>query len=138
MEVFFKIWARRRTPPEEERDVIRLLSCANLYEEAEATALNVLSLVQSGIHFGDIAVVVRDTEAYRGVLDAAFERYEIPYFMSERTDLSAKPLTRLILSALRAISRFYQSHAVLSAARRRTACFGRFLGTVVPPLSPDQ
>ena len=104
----------RALPPEHEDNVIRLTVCSNLYEEAEAAALNILDCVQRGARFGDIAVVVRDTEVYRGVLDAAFERYSIPYFLSERTDLSAKPLTRLILSALRAISRYYQSQDLIT------------------------
>ena len=102
---------------EGEDDVITLLTCSNLYEEAEAAALNILDCVQKGARFGDIAVVVRDTEVYRGVLDAAFERYGIPYFLSERTDLSAKPLTRLILSALRAVGRYYQSQDVMTLVK---------------------
>ena len=100
-----------------ERGAVRLSVCSNLYEEAECTALNVLELIQSGMHYGDIAVTVRDTETYRGVLDAAFERYGIPYFLSERTDLSVKPLSRLVLSALRAISRNYRRQDVITLVK---------------------
>lgn len=107
----------RVTPPEEEADVIRMTVCSNLYEEAEAAALNILDCVRNGMCFGDIAVVVRDTEVYRGVLDAALERYGIPYFLSERTDLSVKPLTRLILSALRAVGHYYQAQDVMTLVK---------------------
>lgn len=99
---------------EQEASTVRLLSCPNLYEEAEAAALYILEQVQSGMHYEDIAVVVRDVETYRGVLDAAMERYGIPYFLSESVNLSAKPLTRLILSALRAVSRHFYAQDVIT------------------------
>ena len=101
----------------EELDSVRLLKASNLYEESEAAALNILALVQSGMHYQDIVVTVRDTETYRGVLDAALERYGIPYFLSERTNLSAKPIFRLILSALRAVSRHYPTQDVLTLVK---------------------
>ncbi len=104
----------RQTFSNEEKKCVRLLNCANLYEEAEAAALHILELVTDGMHFGEIAVFVRDVEAWRGVLDAAMEKYGIPYFLSERTDLSSKPLSRLILSALRAVSRHYPSQEIMA------------------------
>ena len=104
----------RETLTENEQRAVRTIVCPNLYEEAEMAALNILDLVQGGMKFGDVAIVVRDTEDYRGVLDAAMEKYGIPYFLSERTDLSVKPLSRLILSALRAVSRHYQAQDIMT------------------------
>lgn len=101
----------------DERAAVRLTVCSNLYEEAECVALNILDLIQSGLCYGDIAVVVRDTEVYRGVLDAAFERHGIPYFLSERTELSVKPLSRLVLSALRAVSRNFRAQDVITLVK---------------------
>ncbi len=93
---------------------VRLSVASNVYEEAELAALQICELVQNGMHYGDIAVIMRDAESYRGILDAALERYGIPYFFSERTDLSSKPIFRLILSALRAVSRNYRQIDVLT------------------------
>lgn len=98
-------------------ETVTILNCTNLYEEAEAAALQILEWVQGGMLYDDIAVIVRDTENYRGVLDAALERHKIPYFLSERTDLSAKPLVRLILSALRAVTRNYHIKDVMTLAK---------------------
>lgn len=98
-------------------ETVTILNCTNLYEEAEAAALQILNWVQSGMLYDDIAVIVRDAEIYRGVLDAALERHKIPYFLSERTDLSAKPLVRLILSALRAITRNYHVKDIMTLAK---------------------
>ena len=93
---------------------VRLSLAANIYEEAEAAALQICELVSQGMRYGDIAVVVRDLDAYRGILDAAMERHNIPYFFSERTDLSSKPIFRLILSALRAVSRNYRQSDIIA------------------------
>ncbi len=104
-----------RTPlSAEDKHPIRLFSCANVYDEAEAAAIHICELVQGGMRYGDIVVVVRDTETYRGILDAALERHGIPYFLSERTDLASKPVSRLILSALRAVSRNYRQNDVIA------------------------
>ena len=93
---------------------VRLNLAANVYEEAEAAALQICELVLGGMRYSDIAVVVRDLDAYRGILDAALERHGVPYFFSERTDLSSKPIFRLILSALRATSRNYRQSDVIT------------------------
>ncbi|MBE6589155.1 MAG: hypothetical protein E7643_03160 [Ruminococcaceae bacterium] len=97
-----------------DRGSVRCIRCANLYEEAEAAALHIAELVMSGMRYRDIAVVVRDTENYRGVLDAALERHGIPYFLSDRAELSSKPLSRLILCALRAAAHNYRQSDVLA------------------------
>ena len=107
---------REKLSPDE-RDAVRMTVASNLYEEAECVALNILDLIASGLCYGDIAVVARDTEVYRGVLDAAFERHGIPYFLSERTDLSVKPLSRLVLSALRAVSRNFRMQDIITLVK---------------------
>ena len=93
---------------------VRLNIASNIYEEAEAAALQICELVSGGMRYGDIAVVVRDLDAYRGILDAALERHGVPFFFSERTELSSKPIFRLILSALRAVSRNYRQSDIIT------------------------
>lgn len=100
--------------PKSERGAVRLLSANNVYEEAEAAALYICEQVQNGMRYRDIAVIVRDAENYRGILDAAFERYGIPYFISERTDLSSMPLSRLILCALRTAAHGFRRPDVIA------------------------
>ncbi|MBE6530366.1 MAG: hypothetical protein E7680_07210 [Ruminococcaceae bacterium] len=114
----FGITKKTKDPiPKKDVDCISLLACSNLYEESEAAALNILELVQNGMHYGDIAVFVRDPEQYRGILDAALERHGIPVFFSERTNLAAKPLARLVLSALRAVNGNYRMQDVISLVK---------------------
>ncbi len=98
-------------------ETIRLVRASNLYEESEAVALNILELIEKGLHYGNIAVTVRDTENYRGVLDAALERYGIPFFFSERIDLCTKPPARLLLSALRAVGRGFRVQDIMTLVK---------------------
>ena len=93
---------------------VRLSIASNIYDEAEAAALQICELINGGMRYGEVAVVVRDLDAYRGILDAALERHNIPYFFSERTDLSSKPIFRLILSALRAVSRNWRQSDIIT------------------------
>ncbi len=121
----FEVGRKARTPlTPTDRQAVRLVQCANLYEESEAAALHIAELIDMGMHYGDIAVTVRDIENYRGVLDAALERYQIPYFLSENTDLNAKPLSRLVLSALRAVARHYRVEDIITIIKTGLAGVG--------------
>lgn len=99
---------------QENGGAITLLRCTNVYAEAEATALHILDLIHRGYRYGDVAVVVRDTKSYRGILDAAMERYGIPFYLSEKTALSDKPLSRLLTGALRAVAHGWQSQDIMA------------------------
>ena len=101
----------------EESAAIRPLVCANPYDEAEAIALHIAELAQSGIAYDEMAVVVRDISSWDGVLDAALDKYNIPYFLSKSTDLNHKPAARLLLTALRCISRRYQAEDILTLCK---------------------
>ncbi len=112
------LW-RMETPaiPECERipaKNILLIRCPNPYAEAEAAANNIVRSLREGFRYRDIAVIMRDTERWRGVADAVFDKFGIPYFMSERTDLSTKPLIKLLLSALRIKNRGWRQSDVIS------------------------
>jgi ATP-dependent helicase/nuclease subunit B len=52
--------------------------------------------------YRDIAILVRDLEAYRPLVPEVFARYGIPVFIDQRRDATAHPLLRLVLVALRA------------------------------------
>ena len=69
--------------------------------EAEAAAAEIQRLVRAGSRYRDIAVTVRDADAWIGILDAVFEKEGIPCFLSEKTDITVRPLIKLILQALR-------------------------------------
>ncbi len=104
-------------PPEHQRGAVQLTVASTLYDEAEAAALHILELQERGIPFNEIAVIVRDTTSWEGVLDTALDRYHIPYFLSKRTDLNEKPAARLLLTALRCVARHWQTEDIITLAK---------------------
>lgn len=80
---------------------IELTVCPSPYEEAEYAAAVTARLIRAGYRYSDITVVVRDAGAYAGILDDTLKKENIPYFFSEKTDITLRPLIRLILFALR-------------------------------------
>ena len=80
---------------------IALTACANPYEEAEYAANLIARAVREGARYRDFTVVVRDTAAYTGILDAALEKEGIPYYLAEKTDVTVRPLIKLLQFALR-------------------------------------
>lgn len=92
---------------------ITLTRCQNPLAEAEHAATVIHRLVRGGARYRDIAVVARDATAYAGIIDATLEKEGIPCFLSEKTDLAAKPLLKLILSALRILRFGYRCEDVV-------------------------
>ena len=95
-------------------DHIRVIECSNIFTEAEAVAKDILKKIRNGARYHDIVVIMRDVTLYTGIIDAVFERYGIPFFMSVRTELGSKPLIKLILSALSIINNNWRLADVIS------------------------
>lgn len=100
--------------PEDSRESIRLLSSESVYEEAESIAFRILSLIRKGYRYRDIVVIARDASSLSGILDFVFDKYGIPYFLSEKEDLISLPPVKLILSALRILSSKWQLADVIA------------------------
>lgn len=75
--------------------------CDTPYTEADAVCAHIRRLLQDGVRCRDIAIVARDAEKYRGIMDVALMRSDIPYFFSQKTDLCSMPAVKFILSALK-------------------------------------
>ena len=103
-----------RTFWEEMPKDIRLLRAANAFAESEAAAIDILRLVRGGARYREIAVIVRDAAQAEGVTDAVFRKYEIPYFLSDRVEMTEKPLVKLIFSAFAVCERGFRGEDVIS------------------------
>ena len=79
---------------------INIVSAATVYSEAEAVAVDICRKLRDGSRLRDIAVITRSTDEYKGVIDAVFEKYGIPYFVSEKTDISEMSLIKFVTAAL--------------------------------------
>lgn len=95
-------------------DSICMEICDTPYAEAEAAANHVLELLRQGERCRDIVVLMRNPEQYHGVIEPAFEKNQIPYFYSQKTDLCTLPPIKLLLSALRIKQYHWQKNDVIS------------------------
>ena len=97
---------------------LRIVSAGDIYEECAYTALMINELAYSGkCRYRDIAVVFRDAAKYTGVIDEELEKCGIPFFMSKPQPVDAKPLIRLVMSALEYIMTPNDENKLLAAVK---------------------
>ncbi len=83
------------------------------YDESAFVCAMIRNLVKDkGYRYRDFAVTARSTDTYDGILDAAMERWEIPYFMDCPQPVESEPLMRLVLSAFRIVQYGFRSDDV--------------------------
>lgn len=103
---------------------IVLYSGKDLFSEAEFAAKEISWLVrEKGLKYGDIVVITRSLEDYKGILDIVFESYEIPLFMDNRTGLSHKPLMLFVSSALNVINYGFSTDYIFNYLKTGLAGF---------------
>lgn len=114
----------RKTADCENDDVV-LYEANNAYDESAFVAATIRRLVmEKDYRYRDFAVIARSTDRYRGVLDSALERWEIPYFMDRPQAIDAEPLMRLVLSAFKIVQTGFSSDAVFSYLKTGLTALG--------------
>ena len=111
-----------------EAEGIRLRRCADAYAEVEQTAAEIRRLAASGQYrYRDITVSARNMADYEPIIETVFRRYEIPVYMSRRSDILQTPAIALITGALAAVTGGYEYEDVF-----------RCLKTGLAGLSPEE
>ncbi|MBQ8545610.1 MAG: PD-(D/E)XK nuclease family protein [Clostridia bacterium] len=95
---------------------ITLAKCSDEFDECEYVSSEICRLVRQGYKYSDIAIVARNTDTYRGILDYTLKKYQIPHFMSSSSEWLTRPLVKMIFSALNFISSYRQDD-ILSFAK---------------------
>ena len=90
------------------------VKCKNELDEARFAAMQILRAKNEGIKYSEMAVIMRDCESRKGIIDAVFGEMNLPYFYSQNTDLSSTPICRLLLSALRCLIYNFRTSDVLT------------------------
>ena len=107
---------------------IRLLEARDPFSETEQIASRIRELVAAGkCRYRDIVVGARNMADYEAVIESVFERYEIPIYMSRRSDILETPVMTLITGALDAVTGGFEYEDVF-----------RCLKTGLAGLSPDE
>ena len=97
-------------------DDLRVFEAKNPFEECEFIASDIRKRVLEGASYKDIAIITADAARYDGILDAALEKAEIPYFSSYKTRLCEFEAIKLIFSALKAAMGFARDDVLAYAS----------------------
>ena len=87
-------------PSLKEYEKITLVTPQDEFDECEYVASKIRELVFNGASYSDIAVIMGKADDYDGIIDMMLEKYEIPMFFTKKTDVSAKPLVKMVMSAI--------------------------------------
>lgn len=99
--------------PEENGGGITVFYAKDVYDESDYIARTVRRMIiEKDLRYGDIAVICRSLDEYRGILDTTFEQYGLSYFMDKPQEITSKPLTAFILSAFEAVHTYFSAESV--------------------------
>lgn len=76
-------------------DGIALVEAPDRRAEVDAVARQVQSLIEQGLRFREIAVLVRSLDAYHELIDASFREHQLPWFVDRRRSATHHPLVQL-------------------------------------------
>ena len=80
---------------------IRLLQADTVFSEVEQAAAAIRRLLADGkCRCRDITVAARNMEAYEAVIETVFQRWQIPAYLSRRSDILEKPVLSLLTGVL--------------------------------------
>lgn len=101
--------------PTTETQGVTLMPCADIYAECAAVARELRrQLGETGRRARELAVVMRQPESYRGALTAALRREGIPFYWDARADITAEPLSVLLLTAVQIAAEGYRTDRLLT------------------------
>ena len=96
-------------PFPEKQDAVRIREADTVFSEVEQTAANIRQLVASGTcRFRDITVAARNMGDYAETIATVFARYEVPVYLSRRSDVLEKPVLSLLSGVLAAVENGYE------------------------------
>ncbi len=95
-------------------DAVTVTACPDIYAECALAARTVRRLLHdNGYRAGEVAIVVRNLDRYRGILDRALRREDVPFYMDMPQDVYTAPLVSVCLSALRVAANGLQTEELL-------------------------
>ncbi|MFC0212066.1 helicase-exonuclease AddAB subunit AddB [Paenibacillus chartarius] len=105
-------------PSAEEREQLVIRAAANRRAEVEGAARDMIRLAREhGVRWRDMAVMIRDTEGYKDLIQTTFTDYGIPFFIDEKRHVLHHPLVELIRSAMEVTLRGWPYDAVFRCVK---------------------
>lgn len=94
------IWESNVGAFNDDDGAVKLITAKNRFEEVEAAASEICSLVRSGYRYRDITVIASNAANYTSLVDSVFGRTGIPVYTSAKEELTAKPLFAFLLASI--------------------------------------
>ena len=87
---------------------INLVKAGDEFEECEYVASKIRELIfkNQDLRYSNIAVIMRNSDTYKGIIDFSFDKFDIPYFYSAPTDITSMSVIKMVFSALASISNY--------------------------------
>lgn len=98
----------------ESSESIEFYKAADVYDECEFAAAKAKELIEHGYRYKDIAIIARNIDNYRGIIEPALDNMNLNYFISEKEDLSVSPIAKYILSAIKIITHGWRRQDVIT------------------------
>ncbi|HEY7091179.1 MAG TPA: PD-(D/E)XK nuclease family protein [Tepidisphaeraceae bacterium] len=100
---------------------IEMIEAPDRRAEVDAAARQVRGLIESGMRFRDIAVLMRDLNDYHELIDASFREHDIPYFVDRRRPAAHHPLIQFTRSVLQIALHNWPHDAVMTLLKTELA-----------------
>ena len=118
------VYRRKISTYDGECDNIVLYRALSIYDESDFVARTVRRLViENDYRYKDIAVITRHPEKYMNILDLAFEKYRVSYFISKSQNIDSKPLVRFITSVFDIVNDGYSKDDILTLLKTGLTVF---------------
>lgn len=79
---------------------IHLVKAPDYQTEVDSAARWIRRLIDEGMRYRDIVVLMRDQDDYQNLIESSFREHNIPFFADRRRSASHHPLLRLIRAVL--------------------------------------
>lgn len=106
-------------PKEQAEGALALYSAEDVYAAAHFLAADIRRKVEQGSRYRDIAIVVRDTHSYCGILDEALREAGIPVFLAEREGIDNFAFVKMIHAAYAMLTRNFRQEDVMTYLKCR-------------------
>lgn len=95
------IWSYNESQKKSEyKNSIKAVVCSDYYSEAEFVASDILKKIREGARYHDFAVIARNIDSYSGIVDAVFDKLNLPHRVFDKSVLSEKTIFKMITAAL--------------------------------------
>ncbi|MGR3174762.1 MAG: PD-(D/E)XK nuclease family protein [Candidatus Scalindua sp.] len=114
--------------PDSSGTSLRITAAANMQDEVEQIARMIRKLTyRDGYGFSQIAVIFRNIEKYRDIVEDTFTRFLIPVRIYGKKPLKGNPLIKAIINTTRIFTDKWQDEAVWKVLKSNTGIDGNLI-----------